>query len=140
MSSALLNVCVDPRLNHEALRDQLMQRLDVPVPTNRVFVVGEVGGNYGSAARNTIALLNRQRDQIVLAGVLHHDDCLAAAAGMRQAMAPTAKALEEALREAGFRCPVLTGTIITETSTIVWADRPPKSFEVLNFRMPRMYG
>ena len=40
----------------------------------------------------------------------------------------------------GGKTPVLKGNIITSSSSVIWADRPPKNLEVLNFRMPRMYG
>lgn len=141
MTAALLNVCVDPRLNHEALRHQLRQRVgEQGTLPERVFVVSDVGGNIGSAARNTLSLLRRQRDRVLIVGVLHHDDCLAHAAGMRQPMESSVRALRDELKSAGFEAPVLWGTIVTQTSTIVWADRPPRSLEVIPFRMPRMYG
>ena len=140
MASALLNICVDPRLNHDALRDQLRRRLTQDVPARNVFVVADIAGNLGSAARNTIGLLRKRGEDIVVAGVLHHDDCLAAAEGQQQPLAATAKALEAELRQAGFKCPLLTGTIATASSSITWTDSPPRSLEVLRFRMPRMYG
>jgi hypothetical protein len=141
MSAAILTVCVDPRLNQEAVRYQLRQRLaEAAPPADNVFVLADVGGNVGSAVRNTISLLRHHSETIVVAGVLHHDDCKAAAAGLRQPLDTSIRAMEAELRRAGFNPPLLAGEIVTATSAIVWADQPPQSLEVLTFRMPRMYG
>lgn len=140
MTAAIINCCVDPRLNHDALRQELRQRTAADLPSNRVFVTTDVGGNFGSAARNTIAMLHALRDDMVIAALLHHDDCLAASQGLRHAIGPASKALETELRGAGYACPVLTGMILTENSSVAWADAPRRSLEVLSFRMPRMYG
>jgi hypothetical protein len=141
MPAALLNICVDPRLNHDALRQQLRQRgLTADVPDSRIFVVADAAGNIGSAARNTIRLLKALREQVVLAGVLHHDDCLAASQGMGAPIEASAAALRDALAQAGMAPPILTGRILTASSSIVWDDQPAQSLETLRFRMPRMYG
>lgn len=141
MAIALLNTCFDPRLNHDALRAQFRQRLQgIDVPRDRLFVTTDAGGNLGSGARNLIAFARQQHDTVVAAGVLHHDDCLAATAGLRQPLEASLKALEAELARAGFQCPIFSGSIVTESSTVVWPDLPPKQYEVMPFRMPRMYG
>ncbi len=141
MAAALINICVDPRLNHEALRQQLRGRFDgQDLALNRIFVVADVGGNVGTAARNTLAMLRTIRERLVAVALLHHDDCVAAGAGMRQALDVSARMLEAEVKMAGFATPVLRGSIVTATSTILWEDRPPKSLEQFTFRMPSMYG
>jgi len=141
MASGIVNVCFDPRLNHDAIRQQVRERAAEPRPaSSSIFVIGDAGGNFGSGARNLIALFARQREPIAIAALLHHDDCRAAAAGMRHNLSTSAKALQDALQAAGYDVPVLTGTVVTETSTIVWTDRPSTTSEVSTFRMPRMYG
>jgi hypothetical protein len=139
MTAALINICVDPRLNHEAIRQQVRDRAS-GLAIDRIFITNDLAGNFGSSARNTIALLRKQRDPVVFAAILHHDDCLAGQAGMRHDLAATAGALQEELAKAGFAVEVLTGNILSESSTVVWSDRPPPDLEVLKFRMPRMYG
>ena len=139
MPAAIVNICVDPRLNHDAIRTQVRERAP-GVPGSSVFITNEPGGNFGSSARATIALLKQTGQAIEFAALLHHDDCAAAAAGQRQELALSAKALTEQLRSAGYNVPVVTGTIVTDSSTVLWSDRPLKTTEVLNFRMPRMYG
>jgi len=37
-------------------------------------------------------------------------------------------------------CPVLSGSILTETSEIVWSDSPWRRLETFTFRMPRLTG
>lgn len=141
MTAALLNVCVDPRLNHDALRHQLRQRIGDGAPRpERIFVTTDVGGNLGSSAKNTISLLRSLGEDIAVAAVLHHNDCLAAHEGMRHKIELSAKALAAELTSAGFHASVWTGSIIAETSSIIWSDSPQRSLEVLTFRMPRMYG
>jgi hypothetical protein len=140
MAAVLVNICFDPRLNHEAIRKQVRDRAGSDLASHKVFVVGDAGGNFGSGARNAIAMFARLKESVVIAALLHHDDCVAASLNMRQGLQASAKALESELRGAGFQAPVLTGAIVTDTSTIIWSDRPQKSLEVLPFRMPRMYG
>jgi hypothetical protein len=141
MTSGIVNVCFDPRLNHDAIRQQVRERAAEPRPaSSSIFVIGDAGGNFGSGARNLIALFARQREPIAVAALLHHDDCKAAAAGMRHDLAASAKAFQEALRAAGYEVPVLTGTVVSETSAVIWTDRPSPTSEVSTFRMPRMYG
>ena len=91
MSAALVNICVDPRLNHEILRTQVRQKLGrMRLSAERIFIVNEVAGNAGSAFRNLVDMLVARVDPIVLAAVLHHDDCLAAQQGLRMPVAGTA--------------------------------------------------
>jgi hypothetical protein len=141
MPAAIVNICVDPRLNHELVRIQVRSRLEEMLTSaQRIYVTSDVGGNAGSAFRNTLDLVQRSRDQLVLAAVLHHDDCLAAAAGLRAPLETTLQQVRAALGTAGIACPLLSGSIRTETSAVVWSDARAKPAEVINFRMPRMYG
>ena len=141
MTSALVNVCVDPRLNHELIRSQVETQLErLQLRADRVYVIADVGGNLGSAARGTVELLARRQEDLVLAAVLHHDDCLAAEADIRKPLSASAADLEGLLRRAGVACPVLSGDIHTESNTIRWHDQPAADYEVFKFRMPRMYG
>ena len=141
MTAALIQVCTDPRINIELIRDQVVERLtNLGLRADRVFILNEIGGNLGSNTRNTLDLLVRRREPVVLAAVLHHDDCLAAAAGMRTPLERTAAALRTLLAERQVRCPVLTGDILTETSALTWTDEPRRTYETLAFRMPRMFG
>jgi len=137
--AAIVNVCVDPRLDHAVIRSQVEARLErMRLPKERVFITNDVGGNVGSAAKGTVDLLVKNREEIVLAAVLHHGDCAAAAAGLRQPIEASVERLRRLLGEAGIRCPVLSGTLRTETSAIAWSDEPPRSYELLSFRMPRL--
>jgi hypothetical protein len=38
------------------------------------------------------------------------------------------------------KAPVLTGHILTETSTLLWDDEPHPTLDTFSFRMPRMMG
>jgi hypothetical protein len=141
MPAAIIQVCVDPRLHHELLNVQVRSRLErLRLQADRIFLLGDVGGNPGSNTSNTLDLLAQSHEPVVLAAVLHHDDCYAAAYGMRHPLQASARALESLLRERHIACPVLTGNIYTATNEIVWTDEPRKIHEVLPFRMPRMLG
>jgi hypothetical protein len=137
--AAIINVCVDPRLNHEVLRAQVQARLEqMRLPSERIFITNDVAGNVGSAVRNTAELLTRAREEVVVAAVLHHDDCAAAAQGLRVPLAASTQQLRSSLEQAGIRCPVLSGEIVTESNAIVWTDRPAPRYELFTFRMPRL--
>jgi len=139
--AAIVNVCVDPRLNQELIRIQVKARLErLRLATDNLFVTNEIGGNIGSSFRNAALMLRERGVEIVLAAVLHHDDCVAAQAGRRQPLAQTALEIESFLRSQSVACPVLSGTLRTEDSTLIWLDEPMASREVLSFRMPRMMG
>jgi hypothetical protein len=44
------------------------------------------------------------------------------------------------LAERRISVPVVTGTILTETSAITWLGEPRPNYEAISFRMPRMFG
>jgi hypothetical protein len=137
--AAVINVCVDPRLNHEVLRAQVQGRLEqMRLPSGRIFITNDIAGNIGSAVRNTVELLARAREEVVMAAVLHHDDCAAARQGLRVPLTASTQQLRSTLEQAGIRCPVLSGEIHTESNTIVWTDRPAPKYELFTFRMPRL--
>ena len=141
MTAALVQICSDPRLNHEVIRAQVAQKLErLGLRADRVFILNEIGGNIGSNLRNTLELLVRRREPVVFAAVLHHDDCLAEQEGMRVALPASAGQLRSQLEGRDVTCPVLTGQIGTEHSDVVWTDEPRRQYEALSFRMPRMFG
>jgi hypothetical protein len=135
----IINVCVDPRLNHEVIRAQVKARLERErLPASRVFITSEIGGNIGSGFTNAAQMLAADGDQIVLAAVLHHDDCIADRQKRRQVLATSSEGARKTLESLGIRCPVLVGMLRTEDSRLTWADEPAVSHEVFNFRMPRL--
>jgi hypothetical protein len=134
MASALVVVCVDPRLNHEIIRTQVRQRLGRSgLRADRIYLLGEVGGNVGSNVRQTAQLLARLADPVVLAAVLHHDDCLAAREDQRKDLAASADELTTELDRLNLRCPVLTGQIRTAHSQINWSDEPEYRYQPFSF-------
>lgn len=137
--AAIVNICVDPRLDHELVRVQVRQRLErAGMPDERVFVTSDVGGNIGSAFRNTADMLQRAHERVVLAGVLHHDLCVAAQAGLRQTLSTSEAAIRRVLADLGITATVASGELRTEDSRVTWADEPQRSYEVFTFRMPRL--
>jgi hypothetical protein len=141
MTAAIVQVCMDPRLNHDMIRQQVVERLARRGQVaDRVFILNDAGGNLGSNTRNTLDVLVRRREPLLLAVVLHHDDCLAAAEGLRYSLDDTAAQLGALLAQRGINSPVLTGMILTETSAVSLSDEPRPSYEAVPFRMPRMFG
>lgn len=139
--AAIVNVCFDPRLNHEVIRAQVRQRLErLRLPAERIIITADAGGNVGSAFRAAAELTLKNQEAVVLAAVLHHDDCLAQRLGVRRPLAESVEAARGVLRDLKVEAPVLFGTVVTETSAVVWSDEPQPRFEVLSFRMPRLYG
>lgn len=137
--AAIINVCVDPRLNHDLIRAQVQGRLERErLSTTRVFITSDIGANIGSGFTNAAQMLAADREQIVLAAVLHHDDCVADRQRKRQPLGTSVEAAKKALSSLGVNCPVLWGTLRTEDGRLTWADQPPQSYEVLSFRMPRL--
>lgn len=123
MAAALVQVCVDPRLNHELIRVQVRQRLErTGIGADRIYIMNEVGGNPGPNFTHTVELLSRVGDPIVFCAVLHHDDCLAAEQGLRTELAAAAQGLAAQLARLHVRCPVVTGTIRTEHNHLIWSD------------------
>ena len=121
MRVAIFQICVDPRLNHELVRIQVRQQLARRyLQADRVVLVNEIGGNMGGSFASTLDLFLRDGAEIVLCGVLHHDDCLAAKHGLRRPLQETAAQIQNLVRGRGLECPVETGTIYTETNHVQW--------------------
>jgi hypothetical protein len=134
MAAALVAVCVDPRLNHEIVRLQVHQKLARSgLRAERIYLLGEVGGNLGSSFRQTAELLSRIGEPVVLAAVLHHDDCLAAREGQRKDLADSAQELATALDRLSLHCPILTGQIQTAHSRVLWSDEPTRRYAPFSF-------
>jgi hypothetical protein len=129
MAAALVQLCVDPRLNHELIRLQVRQRLERSgLWAERIFLVNEVGGNLGANFRSTAELLTRLGEPIVLCAVLHHDDCAAAAQGQRAELPVVARDMMAELTSLGVVCLVVTGSIRTEHNQVVWSDEPERRY------------
>lgn len=132
MAAAIVQVCVDPRLNHELLRAQVRQKLGrLGINAERVYLVNEVGGNLGQSFRSTVRLLGTRNERIVLCAVLHHDDCLAM--GVRAPLETTAQQVKALLGEEQVSCPVLTGNILTAQNHLLWADEPGPRYKPFTF-------
>ncbi len=139
--AAIVNICVDPRLDHQLLRVQVGARLQrLTTSRQRLYITNDIGGNIGSAFRSTAELILKGREEIVLAAVLHHDDCVAERLGLRRPLAGSAEAAARLLEGLKVTCPVLTGSIRTEDNYLTWSDEPGRRYELLTFRMPRLYG
>lgn len=128
---ALVQLCVDDRLDHGKIRQQVAQKIrDVYLKSDRIFLLNEVGGNLGQNFRNTLELFLNGGARIVFCGVLHHDDCSADKAGCRLPMEQTVIELYQYLGEKGVNCPVYTANIRTGDSTIEWTkvqEKLPKA-------------
>jgi hypothetical protein len=134
MAAALVQVCVDPRLNHELIRLQVRLRLARSgLRAERIFILNEVGGNLGANFRSTAELLARLREPIVFCAVLHHDDCLAAAQGRRSDLAAVARDMQAELARLGVACPVVTGWVRTEHNHVLWSDEPKRRYVPFSF-------
>jgi hypothetical protein len=141
MPAAIVNICVDPRLQHEVLRPQVRTRLEaMGLKADRIFITNDIGGNIGSAMRSTLEMLSAAGDDVVLTAVLHHDDCVADSLGRRRSLVSSVRDLSSLVAGLNLICPVLSGSILTETSEIVWSDRPWRNLETFTFRMPRLTG
>jgi hypothetical protein len=139
MPAAIVNVCVDPRLQHEVLRPQVRTRLEaMGLKADRIFITSDIGGNIGSGVGNTLEMLIAARDNVVLTAVLHHDDCVADSLGRRRSLESSLRDLTNLVAGLNLTGPVLSGSIFTETSEIVWSDSPWRNLETFPFRMPRL--
>jgi hypothetical protein len=137
--AAIVNVCVDPRINHELVRVQVQSRLEsLGLKAGRVFITSDVGGNVGSAFTGTIDLVRADEGQVVFAAVVHHDDCIAARHNKRQPLATSLEAAQKALESAGMHCSIVAGFLRTNDSTLTWSGQPARAYKVFNFRMPRL--
>ena len=125
MSVALVNTCVDPRLDHAAIRLQIAALLKrAGLAADRIFITADVGGNLGTAFANTLDMLANGGQDIVLTAVLHHDDCVAHNAGLRQPLEDTVAGLEILLASRALTCPVYSGHIHTGTNEMSWSSLP----------------
>jgi hypothetical protein len=134
MAAALVQICVDPRLNHELLRAQVRQKLGrMGLVAERVYLVNEVGGNLGQGFLNTVRLLAGHNQRILVCAVLHHDDCLAAAT--RAPLDTTVQQMKALLTQERVSCPVLTGEILTAQNHLRWHDEPAARYQSFTFGM-----
>ncbi len=134
MAAALVQVCVDPRLNHELIRLQVRQRLDRSgVRAERIYLLNEAGGNLGANVRSTAETLARLGEPIVFCAVLHHDDCLSAEQGRRVELPAVARDMGAELARLGLACPVVTGWIRTEHNHVLWSDEPERRYVPFSF-------
>jgi hypothetical protein len=137
--AAIVNVCVDPRMNHELIRIQVESRLErMGLPAKRVFITSDIGGNIGTSFTNAAQVLQASREQVVFAAVFHHDDCVADGQKKRLSLATSVDAARRALSALGIACPVVSGTVRSEDSTVTWSDETRKKYATFNFRMPRL--
>lgn len=121
MRVALVQVCVDERLNHELVRIQVKHKLSaLYLSAQRVLILNEIGGNLGDNFRNTLDLFLSQHDTIVLAAVLHHDDCLTDRAGLRQPLEETCRQIADLLTQRGVSCFLSSGNIYTSNNHVFW--------------------
>jgi hypothetical protein len=134
MAAAIVQVCVDPRLNHELIRIQVRQKLArSALRADRIYVLNEAGGNLGANFRSTAQLLARAGDPIVFCAVLHHDDCLAAREGQQVDLDVTAREMAKELARLKLTCAVLTGRIRTEHNHLLWLDEPERRYLPFTF-------
>lgn len=134
MAAALIQICVDPRLNHELLRAQVRQKLGrMGLVAERVYLLNEVGGNLGQNFLNTLKLLTGLDERITLCAVLHHDDCLATPT--RAPLDGTVQQMKALLTQERVSCPVLTGEILTAQNHLQWGDEPAVRYQSFTFGM-----
>jgi hypothetical protein len=118
---ALIQVCVDDRLNHDLLRSQIRDTLaERDTPCDHIFIVNEIAGNLGENFKNTVTLIERLGAQLELAVVLHHDDCRAAHMGLRRPLVETIAQMETFLADSDISCVLLSGQIHTSDNVITW--------------------
>jgi hypothetical protein len=123
MAATLIQVCVDNRLNHELLRIQVRQKLAAAyLQADRIFILNELGGNLGQNFNNTARMLVSGSDRIVMAAILHHDDCKADQAGLRRPLDETVAKTARLLTELRQDCLLVSGQIYTQNNYITWLD------------------
>ncbi len=134
MAAALVEVCVDPRLNHELIRLQVRQRLERSgVRVDGIYILNDVGGNSAANFRRTAELLTRAGEPILFCAVLHHDDCLADRETQQTDLATAAQEMAVELARMNLRCPVLTGRIRTANNQLLWSDEPEYRYVPFTF-------
>ena len=118
---ALVQICVDERLNHELIRTQVKHKLaEANLQAQRILILNEVGGNLGNNFDNALQMFVSAQARIVFAAVLHHDDCKAAQAGLRQPLTETIARLEALLAKHSVTCFVTSGSINSNTNDVLW--------------------
>ena len=123
MHVAIIQLCVDPRLNHQLIRIQVDQKLtSLDLKVDSIILVNEIGGNFGQNFINTLDLFLKQGAEVLLCGVLHHDDCVAAKHKLRQSLEDATAKMRALLGDAGIACPVWEGKITTETNHLEWSS------------------
>ena len=133
-AAAVIQVCVDPRLNHELISLQVRQKIERSgVRADWIYVVNDIGGNPGASFRNTLQLIHRAGEAVVFSALLHHDDCLAEKQGQRVELALAAQQMREELGRIGSHAPVFTGHIRTEHNHVLWADEPELRYAPFSF-------
>jgi len=138
MAAALIQLCVDPRLNHELIRIQVRQKLvRLGIGATDVYLLNDIGGNPGQNLVNTLGLLARKKDAVAIGAVLHHDDCAAAAQGLRSPLGTAVQQMARMFAKAGVEAPVLTGQIQTEHNRVFWSDEPAYEYMPFTFGVPR---
>jgi hypothetical protein len=141
VTAAIVQICSDPRLNHEAIRHQVRDKIErLGLSAGRIFVLNDIGGNVGENTRNAIDLLNRHNEPIVFGAVLYHDDCMAAQEGVRRPLTTSLSQMTNLFNARNVQAPIYSGFIYTDSSALIWHDDPPAPQETFSFRMPRMYG
>src|SRR6266508_4250077 len=137
MAVALVQVCVDPRVNHELIRIQVRQRLERSgLRADRIYILNEPGGNLGTGFRRTAESLTRAGEPVVFCAVLHHDDCLMAQQGQRTELAVAAQDMAAELARLELHCPVVTGHIRTAHNNLLWSDEPEFRYVPFTFGPP----
>jgi hypothetical protein len=118
---ALVQLCVDDRLDHPRIRASVEQKMrDIYLRADRIFLLNEVGGNFGQNFRNTLDVFLESGARVVFCAVLHHDDCAADKAGRRLPMEQTVAELSRYLVDKRVAGPVYTGFIRTADSFVEW--------------------
>lgn len=132
MRAAVVQVCVDERLNHELLRIQVRHKLAALYSNaDRILILNEIGGNLSENFRSATDMLLKLEAEIVLAAALHHDDCIAARHGLRRPIEETLMQMADFLSKREVSCVLASGNIYTANNHIVWlADRNVKAESV----------
>jgi hypothetical protein len=123
-TAAVVNICPDQRLDHGAIRLQVLSRLErMGIRADSVYLTNGAGGNIEADFRATVDGLVSQGVQIVFAAVLHHDGC--DQLSQRRPLLTSTNELAVYLAQHNVRCPVLSGSIRTESNGVIWPDEAP---------------
>jgi len=118
---AVVQLCVDDRLDHARIRDQVRKQLrSIYLDAERIFLVNEVGGNFGENFRNSVEALRELGAEVVFCAILHHDDCAAERTGRRLPLEQSLADLAAFLSASSLTCPVYAGSIRTSTGEVTW--------------------